>query len=94
MAARHENSLRARLKLLQEALGDREWFAGSDFSIADLLMADVLRAPANNGMLDDLPGLASYLERATSRPGYGKAMGDHMAHWHAADEREKQAASG
>lgn len=93
LAARYENTLRARLKLLQDALAERQWFAGGNFTIADLMMADVLRAPANNGMLDDLPGLASYLERATSRPAYVKAMADHMAHWHAADERERQAAT-
>lgn len=87
-AARYENVLRERLKLLQNSLGKRQWFAGDSFSVADLMMADILRAPANNGLLDDLPGLASYLERATSRPAFGRAMADHMAHWRAADERQ------
>ena len=36
-------------------------------------------------MLDDLPGLAAYLERTTSRPGFRKAHADQMAHFEAAD---------
>ncbi|RJE85748.1 glutathione S-transferase family protein [Paracoccus onubensis] len=87
LAARCEKPLRERLKQVQNGLGDREWLAGDSFSVADLMMSDVLRAPANNGLLDDLPGLASYLERSTSRPAFGRAMADHMAHWRAADER-------
>ena len=51
------------------------------------LMADILRIPAQNGFLDDLHGLAAYVERATGRPAFGKAMADHLAHWRAADEK-------
>lgn len=91
-AARFEKSLRGRLSMLQDALADRDWLAGSEFTVADLYMADVLRAPAANGLLDDLPKLAAYLERATSRPAFSRAMADHMAHWQAADA-QKAAAS-
>lgn len=87
-AARREPLLRQRLSQLQDALAGRDWLAGGDFSVADLLMADVLRLPARNGLLDDLPGLAAYLERATSRPAFGKALADQMAHWQAADAKE------
>lgn len=93
-AARYETSLRGRLKLLEGGLGDREWFAGDDFTIADLLMASVLRISAENGLLDDLPKLAAFVERATSRPAYGRAMADHMAHWHKADEKLAAAKAG
>ena len=91
VAARYETKLRDRLKLLQDGLGDRQWFTGDDFTIADLMMASILRSSASNGLLDDLHGLASFLERATSRPAFGRAMADHMAHWRAADEKREAA---
>ena len=87
-AARREPLLRQRLAQVQAALGDRDWLVGDSFTVADLLMADILRAPAQNGFLDDLHGLAAYVERATARPAFGKALADHMAHWRAADERQ------
>lgn len=88
-AARREPLMRQRLAQLQDAMGGRDWLAGDSFTVADLLMADILRIPAQNGFLDDLHGLAAYVERATGRPAFGKALADHMAHWRAAAE-EKQ----
>lgn len=90
-AARREPLLRQRLAQVQAALGDRDWLVGNGFTVADLLMADILRAPAQNGMLDDLHGLAAYVERATARPAFGKALADQMAHWRAADARQASA---
>ena len=72
---------------MQAALGDRPWLTGDRFTVADLMMADILRIPAQNGLLDDLHGLAAYVERATDRPAFRKALADHMAHWRAADDR-------
>lgn len=89
-AAKHEDLLRTRLSQLQETMQGRDWLVGNDFTVADLLMADVLRLPAANGMLDDLHPLAAYLERVTARPAFTKALADQMAHWQAADEREAQ----
>ena len=85
-AARREPLVRQRLGQLQAALGDRAWLMGEDFTVADLLMADILRLPAQNGLLDDLHALAAYVERATDRPAFRKALADQMAHWRAADE--------
>lgn len=90
-AARREPLLRQRLNQLQTALGDKDWLVGDSFTVADLLMADILRAPAQNGFLDDLHGLAAYVERATARPAFGKALADQMAHWRAADARQASA---
>lgn len=86
-AARQEPRLRQRLAQVQAALGDRPWLTGDRFTVADLMMADILRIPAQNGLLDDLHGLAAYVERATDRPAFRKALADHMAHWRAADDR-------
>lgn len=87
-AARQEELLRPRLSQLQDVLQDRDWLVGDRFTVADLLMAEILRIPAEAGLLDDLPRLAGYLERATSRPAFTKALADHMAHWQAADQTQ------
>ena len=76
--------LESRLKHMETVLAEREWLAGS-FSIADILMADVLR------LVDRLAGLAeyaacrTYVARAVSRPAFLKAHADQMAHFAAAD---------
>lgn len=84
-AARFESALRTRLAQLETALQGRDWLVGDHFTVADLMMADVLRIPGTNGLLDDRPGLARYLNRATGRPAFIRAKADHMAHWEAAD---------
>ncbi|GAA0335696.1 glutathione S-transferase family protein [Sphingomonas oligophenolica] len=84
MRAFFDGFLEARLKHMEEVLAGREWLAGA-FSIADILMADVLR------LVDRFEGLATYdhcrayVARATSRPSFLKARADQMAHFAAAD---------
>lgn len=73
-----------RLSRLEAALATREWLAGR-FSIADILMADVLRLIARFDRLGDQPACRAYLERATARPAFVKAYTDQMAHFAAAD---------
>jgi glutathione S-transferase len=73
-----------RLRELEAALAGRDWIAG-DFSVADVMMVDVLRVPEAEGELAGRPALAAYVARATSRPAFRKALADHMAHWEAAD---------
>ena len=60
--------------------------AGGSFSVADIIMADVLR------LVDRFDGLAryhacrDYVTRATTRPSFVKARADQMAHFAAADQ--------
>ncbi len=76
--------LKARLEHMQTVLAGRQWLAGT-FSVADILMADVLR------LVDRFDGLAEhsacrdYVARATARPAFVKAYADQMAHFAAAD---------
>jgi len=76
--------LKGRLGHMETVLTGRDWLAGS-FSVADILMADVLR------LVDRFDGLAafaacrSYVARATARPAFVKAHADQMAHFAAAD---------
>jgi len=76
--------LEARLKHMETVLKEREWLVGT-FSIADILMADVLRLVDRFGGLADYPAAHAYVARATSRPAFQKAHADQMAHFAAAD---------
>ncbi len=73
--------LSARVEKLSAALGESHWLAASRFTIADILMADVLRIPLKRGALDNFANLSAYVERATSRPAFIKAFDDQLAHF-------------
>ena len=73
-----------RLRYLEPVLAEREWLAGA-FSIADILMADVLRLLERFDRLTNHPACRAYIARATERPAFMKAHADHMAHFAAAD---------
>jgi glutathione S-transferase len=74
----------SRLQRLEPVLAKREWLAGK-FSIADILMADVLRLVNRFDGLANYPACRAYMERAIRRPAFQKALADQMAHFAAAD---------
>jgi glutathione S-transferase len=76
--------LEARLKHMETVLAEREWLSKS-FSIADILMADVLRLVHRFDGLAAHPACREYVARATARPSFVKAHADQMAHFAAAD---------
>ena len=76
--------LEARLKHMEAVLTGREWLAGT-FSIADILMADVLRLVDRFDGLAAYPACRAYVVHATARPAFVKAHADQMAHFAAAD---------
>ncbi|BBO11836.1 MULTISPECIES: glutathione S-transferase family protein [Bradyrhizobium] len=80
-----DDFLKLRLKHLEPVLAGREWLAGS-FSVADILMADVLRVIGGFDGLADSPACRAYVARATARPAFAKAHADQMAHFAAADK--------
>lgn len=80
-----------RFGRLEAVLADRSWLAASRFTVADLLMADVLRVPGDLGALEDFPALRAYVARVCSRPAFQKARDEQLAHFRAADAaREPQ----
>jgi glutathione S-transferase len=81
---RLDQFLKARLQHLEPVLARREWLAGS-FSVADILMADVLRLVDRFEGLAAHPSCRDYVARATARPCFVKAHADQMAHFAAAD---------
>ena len=74
----------SRLAHTEGVLAGRTWLAGS-FSVADILMADVLRLVARFDGLANYPQCRDYVARATARPAFVKAHADQMAHFAAAD---------
>ena len=79
-----EAFLNARLQHMEKVLAGREWLA-KNFSIADILMTDVLRLVDRFDGLAEHPACRDYVARATSRPAFLKAHADQMAHFAAAD---------
>ena len=73
-----------RLGHMERVLGEQQWLAGERFTIADLLMADVLRIPEVRAF-GDRPATEAYVARVTGRPAFVKAHADQMAHFAAAD---------
>ena len=73
-----------RLAHLEPVLAECEWLAGS-FSVADILVADVLRLVDRFDGLAGHPACRDYVARAAARPSFVKAHADQMAHFAAAD---------
>lgn len=76
--------LESRLDRMETVLQEREWLAADRFTVADLLMADVLRV-ARVRSFGDRKATESYVMRITQRPSFKKAHADQMAHFAAAD---------
>ena len=76
--------LQARLRHMEAVLAGREWLAGN-FSVADILMADVLRLVDRFDGLTAYPACGDYVVRAMARPAFVKAYEDQMAHFARAD---------
>ena len=74
-----------RLDQLENVLSEREWLAADRFTVADLLMADVLRIP-NVRTFGNRPETEAYVVRVTNRPAFKKAYADQMAHFELADK--------
>lgn len=79
-----DNFLHARLKHMETVLAEREWLVDS-FTVADILMSDVLRLLDRFEGLAEFPSCRDYVARATKRPAFKKAYNDQMAHFAAAD---------
>lgn len=77
--------LRARLDRLEAVLAERDWLAAGRFTVADLIMADILRVPAVLRLLADYPALHAYTTRVLDRPAFRKAHQDQLDHFAAGD---------
>ncbi|WCR12278.1 glutathione S-transferase family protein [Paracoccus stylophorae] len=81
--------LESRLDGLEAVLKEREWLAADRFTVADLLMADVLRVKKIREF-GDRPASESFVKRITERPAFKKAYADQMSHFKAADKAKNK----
>jgi glutathione S-transferase len=59
---------------LEDRLADRTWIACDDFTVADILLATVLRHVRRTDMLDPYPRLSAYYARALARPAWQSTL--------------------
>lgn len=68
-------NLTRQLDFMEDELGKREWFAGAEFTAADIQMSFPLEAAAQRAGLDaSRPRLMAFLERIHARPAYKRAL--------------------
>jgi glutathione S-transferase len=68
-------NIRQHLDYMEAELGKHEWFAGNEFTGADIQMSFPLEAAAARGGLDKgRPKLFAFLERIHARPAYQRAL--------------------
>lgn len=73
-----------RLEQLENEMAGREFIAAGRFSVADIILADVLRIVRDEGGLDRHPGLVAYLDRMLARPAFRKVHDEQVAEFEAA----------
>jgi glutathione S-transferase len=67
--------LKVHFDWLESELGSRDWFAGDEFSAADVMMSFPLEASRQRAELDaSYPNLTDWLERIHARPAYADAL--------------------
>lgn len=68
-------NIESQLAFMEAELAKSPWFAGDEFSAADIQMSFPLEAAATRGGLDQrYPKLAQFLERIHARPAYARAL--------------------
>lgn len=68
-------NIEANLAYLETELGKNEWFAGKEFTAADVQVGFCLEAAASRGGLDqNYPQLGAFLKRIHVRPAYRRAL--------------------
>lgn len=70
-----EPNLKRQLDFMEAELGKSTWFAGEEFSAADIQMSFPLEASAQRAGLDaSRPKLMAFLKRIHARPAYQRAL--------------------
>ena len=93
MSETKENALTewldSRLGQLENVLAKRRWLAADRFTVADLVMTDVLRVERIR-TFGDRPATEAYVARITERPAFKKAIEAQKTHFAAADAARAQ----
>lgn len=56
-------------------LEDRQWIACDDFTVADIMMACVLRSIRKTDLMEPFPRVKAYCERCLDRPAWQRTLG-------------------
>ena len=68
-------NINSQLAYMEAELENTKWFAGNEFTAADIQMSFPLEAAAMRGGLDErLPKLTAFLQRIHARPAYQRAL--------------------
>jgi glutathione S-transferase len=78
-----------RLDQLEDVLNKREYLVDARFTVADLLMADVLRVPELR-KFNTRPATEAFVNRMTDRPAFKKAKAEQIAQFESADAARKK----
>ena len=60
---------------VERRLEGREWIACAEFTVADIMMAGVLRTIRKTDLMDSYPGIKAYYERCFARPAWQRTLG-------------------
>ena len=70
-----QSNITMRIKELESELGKRDWFAGPEFTAADIQMSFPLEAAAARApIVRQMPKLSAFLQRIHARPAYQRAL--------------------
>lgn len=72
---------KSRLADLSDALGDRDWLVGDDFTVADLMMSSVTKVVHHTDLVDAHANLATWRDRCFARPAYKAAIAEQCANF-------------
>jgi glutathione S-transferase len=59
---------------LERRLADRAWVACADFTVADIMMAGVLRGVRKTELMSPFPKIKAYYERCFARPAWERTL--------------------
>jgi glutathione S-transferase len=60
---------------VERRLADRAWIACAEFTVADIMMAGVLRGIRKTDLMDPFPKMKAYFERCQARPAWQRTLG-------------------
>ena len=59
---------------VERRLDGREWIACADFTVADIMMAGVLRTIRKTDLMDPFPKVKAYYDRCRARPAWERTL--------------------
>jgi len=59
---------------VERRLEDREWIACADFTVADIMMANVLRGIRKTDLMEPFPRMKAYHDRCHARPAWQRTL--------------------